>query len=112
LGGTSRAEFWRAPAPVTVECRGGMTLAHSGPLMFGTLVLDDAADAIEDVAEAGYRAILAANERLGFPHLLRVWNYLGAINAGEADAERYRRFCVGRGRVIRSEPATGFAAAT
>jgi chorismate lyase/3-hydroxybenzoate synthase len=30
------------------------------------------------------------------PYLLRIWNYFGGINDGEGDAERYRRFCVGR----------------
>ena len=30
------------------------------------------------------------------PHLLRIWNYMDAITAGEGDAERYRRFGVGR----------------
>ncbi|MCM2356263.1 MAG: pteridine-dependent deoxygenase, partial [Arenimonas sp.] len=30
------------------------------------------------------------------PYLLRIWNYFAAINAGEGDQERYRRFCVGR----------------
>jgi chorismate lyase/3-hydroxybenzoate synthase len=112
LGGTSRAEFWRASGFVTRASSDGLELAHDDTVLFGRLALDDADDRIEDRAEEGYRALLAANARLGFPHLLRVWNYFGAINAGEGDAERYRRFCVGRGRVIGAEPATGYAAAT
>ena len=112
LGGTSRAEFWRASGLVTRESDTGLELAHDDAMLFGRLSLDDADDRIEDRAEEGYRALLAANARLGFPHLLRVWNYFGAINQGEGDRERYRRFCVGRGRVIDAEPATGYAAAT
>lgn len=112
LGGTSRAEFWRAPAPVVREADAGIELAHSGPVLFGRLTLEEGDRPIEDVAQAGYRAMLEANARLGYPHLLRVWNYLGAINDGEGDAERYRRFCVGRGRVIAAEPATGYPAAS
>src|SRR6056297_2733755 len=31
---------------------------------------------------------------------LRLWNYFPGINHGEDDRERYRRFCVGRGRAL------------
>ena len=30
--------------------------------------------------------------------MLRLWNYLDAINLGDGDDERYRRFCDGRAR--------------
>ena len=36
----------------------------------------------------------------GYPHLLRTWNYLDGITYGDGDAERYRRFCIGRARGI------------
>ena len=43
----------------------------------------------------------------GYPHLLRTWNYLDGITAGDGDAERYRRFCTGRARGIGDvDPAT------
>src|SRR5437588_5904577 len=29
-------------------------------------------------------------------HLIRIWNHLAGLNAGNDDAERYRRFCIGR----------------
>jgi chorismate lyase/3-hydroxybenzoate synthase len=29
-------------------------------------------------------------------HLIRVWNHIAGLNDGDGDAERYRRFCVGR----------------
>ncbi|MFN3368900.1 MAG: hypothetical protein ACK4ZX_05785, partial [Thermus sp.] len=47
-----------------------------------------------------YRTLLAAARPGPRPYLIRVWNYLGAINAGEGDAERYRRFCVGRDAAV------------
>src|SRR5213592_4675955 len=28
--------------------------------------------------------------------LIRVWNHIAGLNDGEGDAERYRRFCIGR----------------
>jgi chorismate lyase / 3-hydroxybenzoate synthase len=29
-------------------------------------------------------------------HLIRIWNHIARLNEGDGDAERYRRFCVGR----------------
>ena len=57
----------------------------------------------EDVAaatEALYRELLAAARPSAHPYLIRIWNFLGAINEGEGDAERYRRFCVGRNAAV------------
>ena len=29
-------------------------------------------------------------------HLIRLWNHIAGLNQGDGDAERYRRFCIGR----------------
>src|SRR5436305_3774734 len=29
-------------------------------------------------------------------HLIRIWNHMAGLNDGNDDAERYRRFCIGR----------------
>ena len=55
---------------------------------------------IETAAREGYRQLLERLRDSGHPHLIRIWNYLDAINEGEGDAERYRRFCVGRAAAI------------
>lgn len=49
---------------------------------------------------AAYRDLLAAARPSTHPYLIRIWNYFGAINAGDGDAERYRRFCVGRNAAV------------
>ena len=57
----------------------------------------------EDVAattEGLYRELLAAVRPSAHPNLIRVWNFFGAINVGEGDSERYRRFCVGRDAAV------------
>ena len=51
-------------------------------------------------AEAAYRQLLATARPSAHPYLIRIWNFLGAINVGEGDAERYRRFCVGRNAAV------------
>jgi len=36
------------------------------------------------------------------PEIVKIWNYLGGINHGEDDFERYRQFSVGRARSFRA----------
>lgn len=55
---------------------------------------------IATAAQCIYADLLAGVRGSSHPYLLRIWNYLGAINAGEGDAERYRRFCVGRAAAV------------
>ena len=55
---------------------------------------------ITDAAQRIYADLIARVRGSSHPYLLRIWNYLGAINAGEGDAERYRRFCVGRAAAV------------
>ncbi len=57
----------------------------------------------EDVAvatEAVYRELLAKARPSKHPNLIRIWNFVGAINEGAGDDERYRRFCVGRNAAV------------
>lgn len=112
LGGTSRTEFWRTGGAVHRDDSPAMSLAWTEDVLFGALQVDDTPTGAMRAAERGYRAMTDACARFGFPHLLRVWNWFGAINEGEGDRERYRQFCVGRARVIPSPPVHGYAAAT
>jgi chorismate lyase/3-hydroxybenzoate synthase len=47
-----------------------------------------------------YAELIARVRGSAHPWLLRIWNYLGAINEGEGDSERYRRFCIGRAAAV------------
>jgi chorismate lyase/3-hydroxybenzoate synthase len=44
--------------------------------------------------------------------MLRIWNYLHAINEGEGDGERYRRFGIGRARGLAAHGIERYPAAT
>lgn len=55
---------------------------------------------IAATAQSAYADLIARVRGSSHPCLLRIWNYLGDINAGEGDAERYRRFCVGRAAAV------------
>ena len=111
LVGGSRIEFWNVAEAPRIERHQHFTLRHTEDWLFGSLELDEDRD-LATATEHAYGLMLAHSHRLGFAHLVRIWNYFGAINEGEGDDERYRQFVAGRARVIAQPPAEGYAAAT
>lgn len=101
LGGDFESECWRAGGRPTSGRAGPITWRRSGDLLFLAFEQDDdpAADPRHAV-EAAYARLLAVAEDAGCAQLLRAWNYLPSINAGHGDAERYRRFCLGRAAAL------------
>ncbi|GAB3745896.1 chorismate transformation enzyme, FkbO/Hyg5 family [Lysobacter olei] len=109
--GPAPLEVWRVAGPVTRGHDGDVAWAEDGTLQFGAIELDelpgDDDSDIERTTEAIYRRLSAFIAARGYPHLLRMWNYLDGITSGDGDAERYRRFCVGRARALGTvEPGT------
>lgn len=96
--GAALLEHWRAQGPVARGREDGVAWAEDGALQFGAIELDEAEGGIEATATAVYARLGAFTRERGYPHLLRVWNYLDGITHGDGDAERYRVFCVGRAR--------------
>lgn len=91
-------ESWLGAAPVRSLARDGLRAAEDGHCLIGHLRVD--ADDPEQAAYAAYRRIARFLQDSAYPFLLRTWNYLDRLNEGAGDAERYRRFCVGRHRAI------------
>lgn len=104
LAGATR-ESWRIPGdPVTAETAaadggGALLERRAGPWAVRALHVAAGADAALTAREA-YARLLAATRGSPHPYLIRIWNFLGAINAGAGDAERYRRFCIGRNDAV------------
>lgn len=98
--GAAMLEVWRSPYPVSSgRDANGVAWASDGALMFGALQVDEASHGdIIGASEHAYALVQTAPAAHGYPHLLRIWNYMDAITEGEGDDERYRRFCVGRAR--------------
>lgn len=95
-GGTPAADVFLGG---TVRARGRTGCVHwwhDGHWLFGHLDLPDAEHALEARAHAAYRDVFATLAETGWPHLLRLWNYLPRINADSDGLERYRRFNIGR----------------
>jgi enamine deaminase RidA (YjgF/YER057c/UK114 family) len=107
------ADLWDYAAPTP---SGLLQYRCAGSLLFGTLRIAEQ-DAPPDAAgqgpvagsapaagatglvratEAGYREIFGLLRTSGFPHLVRIWNYLPQINGLAGGEERYRQFNAAR----------------
>ncbi|UXI68712.1 pteridine-dependent deoxygenase [Tahibacter amnicola] len=105
-------EVWRAPGPISHGVAGRVRWSSTNDYCFGAIEVAEAD--FPDVAtatEAAYSSLSAFARGGRWPHLLRVWNYLAAINEGAGDAERYKHFCTGRSAGTR-ELGTYFPAAS
>lgn len=106
-------ECWQVDAMVTHGSQGALRWSAGGGWLFVALELNEAElGGIEPTAEQIYRQLcgfVAAREEC---HLLRIWNYLHAINEGEGDSERYRQFCNGRARGLSAQGIRHYPAAT
>ncbi|GAC1623749.1 MAG: pteridine-dependent deoxygenase [Nevskia sp.] len=97
-------ELWQAAGPVRRRRAFGADLAEDGRLLSAVWQLDEAAaGGLEAAAEKVYRGLPALLADTGYAQVVKIWHYFGAINAGEGDDERYRRFCVGRARGLPPE---------
>lgn len=111
--GNAPLEIWRGQAPVHHGREGDIAWSEDGALQFGALEIDEpGGEDIGAAAEIAYRQLLAFTAGRGYPHLLRIWNYLDAITDGDGDVERYRRFCVGRANGLGEFDAASLPAAT
>jgi len=101
LVGPSQVELWSSDQPVSLYREKGFTAGMSSDLLAATIELDEVPGAgLERTTEEAYRLLLSQLHKLGFPHLIRLWNYFPEINKEEGGLERYRQFCVGRHRAL------------
>lgn len=97
LGGDRAAEYWQAQEEVVQGGEGRLSWAATDSLLLASLALpcEPGSDPAPETREA-YRRLVDRTRSLGYPWLLRSWNFLPRINQGRGHSERYRRFCVGR----------------
>ena len=106
-------EVWRSTGPIRSARVGHVRSNGNADYAFGALEIDEAGHGgIAGAARHAYHELAAWIAASPTPHVLRIWNYLDAINDGDGDAERYREFCRGRAEGMRSAFADGFPAAT
>ncbi|MCX7513203.1 pteridine-dependent deoxygenase [Frateuria sp. STR12] len=106
-------ELWQVDAEVSHGRDGAVRWAAGGGWLFAAVELDEADHGGPGgAATCAYQELRRLVECRAERHVLRVWNYLEAINQGEGDAERYKQFCEGRAAGMGSFFAEGFPAAT
>lgn len=106
-------EVWHVDAAVRHGRDGALRWSAGGGWLYAALELDEREHGgpagAARTAYAQLRDFVRGREE---HHVLRLWNYQGAINAGEGDAERYKLFCDGRAEGCGDWFADGYPAAT
>ncbi len=106
-------EIWQVDAPVNGGCDGKLRWSAGGGWLFASIELDENDHGgPEGAAVSAYEQLTRFLARRAERHVLRIWNYLGAINQGAGDAERYKHFCDGRAAGMGAFFAEGFPAAS
>jgi chorismate lyase/3-hydroxybenzoate synthase len=106
-------EVWRGQARMRSGSHGALRWISDGDYAFVTIEVDESGfDGVAATARHAYLMLGTWLETAPTPHVLRIWNYLDAINSGDGDDERYRQFCYGRAGGMRSAFGGGFPAAT
>lgn len=106
-------ERWSVDAEVVAGSSGELHWSAGGGWRFVAIEIDEShPGGIAAASEHAYARLLDHVRKSPECHLQRVWNYLGAINTGAGDAERYRLFCSGRARGLAAQGIAHYPAAT
>ena len=109
-GGTHIYEVWSSGQRARSGQRSRVRFRHTEEMLFGCIALAECdleangggahrappASALEEVTAQIYGEICATLDAEGYPHLVRVWNYLPDINRDCDGTERYRLFNAAR----------------
>jgi enamine deaminase RidA (YjgF/YER057c/UK114 family) len=101
-GSADVCEIWRAGQAVESGHRDRVRYRRTDNVLFGCIAVPESSltplipnserTALQEATEQAYREIFAVLDAMGYPHLLRVWNYLPEINRDTQGTERYRQF--------------------
>ena len=106
-------EVWHSHSAVDQGIENDCYWSTNDELMFLGLWVDE--NRYPDLKTAifeSYAILLEMLQQRGYPHLLRVWNYLSRINEGVNDDERYKQFCLGRHEAFSRYQQQHYPAAT
>ena len=111
--GQGLTEVWEVAADVAHGRDGDLRWSRGGGWLFAAVECREEAHGGTEGAAAHAYGLLSRFVSSGdAQHVQRIWNYLGAINDGSGDDERYKHFCTGRIRGMGDVFAQGFPAAT
>jgi chorismate lyase/3-hydroxybenzoate synthase len=108
-----RFEVWRTRGKVRHGADGDVRWMSDGDYSMAFVELDEAANGgVDEATRRAYTSLVAWVRASVTPNFLRIWNYFDAINQGEGDDERYRRFCSGRAAGLGPSFAGNYPAAS
>jgi chorismate lyase / 3-hydroxybenzoate synthase len=120
-------EVWRCAAPAESGRRDRVRFRRTEEMLFGCIAITEsevsagaagrgrgaahggAPSPLHEATAQVYRQICATLDAEGYPHLLRVWNYVPDINRDSHGTERYRQFNSARQHALQASgrPLTG-----
>jgi len=103
---THVCEVWRCGETAESGQHERVRFRRTADMLFGCIALPEgrgrAHPTLEEATTHAYREMCATLDALGYPHLLRVWNYLPDINGDSNGTERYRQFNRARRYALRA----------
>jgi chorismate lyase/3-hydroxybenzoate synthase len=97
IDGHERVESWSGTAATANESIDGICAVTSNDhVVLHARIPACAADGITAATAALYGNLIGRARSLGYPQLLRTWNFVPDINRGDGDCETYVRFSRGR----------------
>lgn len=97
-------EIWHSHEALVSGQQGAIRYRQGDTLLFGCISQAEPTETetqpgrtpLQITSESAYQAIFRLLDDLGYPSILRVWNYFSAINETSHQIERYRQFNIGR----------------
>lgn len=103
-------EIWQSPTVPSEGHSGHIRYRCDADTLFGVIELSETDFAggvpLQDATETAYRQIAILLDNLGFPYVMRYWNYMADINTETHRLERYRQFNLGRQTGLRTQGKT------
>jgi chorismate lyase/3-hydroxybenzoate synthase len=98
LSGPQIKEYWLSSTPVVYRRQADIRFGVNDQVLFGCahFTLPATGGSLEAQIQDRYEAMLELLQSEGYPHLVRVWNYLPRIGDDIEGMECYRRFCRAR----------------
>jgi chorismate lyase/3-hydroxybenzoate synthase len=103
--GHCTCEVWQVSESLRSGHRGPIHYRAGASVLFGRLILAEPAAAnggpegptvLQQLTGQAYAQVFAALDALGYPNLLRIWNYFAEINRATSQGERYHEFNTAR----------------
>ena len=102
-------EVWPAAGTVArLEIEGAVAVADDRSVFVAIEADASTGTAIDALAFDVYSRLLRGVTRAGYPHLLRVWNYVPHIHDHSLGIERYMLFCKGRSKAFAAQFGDSF----